>query len=233
MNNLKFRYIFKWSNGNKHSYQLELDPESITIIQPKPEKAPDWVRLNFHQCPNCPLDIEQSPNCPMAYHLVEACKQFSDLESHEDLQLIVITNERSIVKNTTAQRAISSLLGLIIPASGCPHSEFFRPMARFHLPLSSEDETIYRATSMHLLAQYFLNKDKKKIDIELNGLTDIYQQLHIVNNHITGRLREAFSNDSTVNAVILLDIFAKTMPYAIDESLEEIKYLFHPYLLNR
>jgi len=230
MNNLKFKYIFKWGNGDQHSYQLELDSESITIIKPEPEIVPDWARLDFHQCPNCPLHIEQSPNCPLAYHLVEACKVFSDLQSHDELQLIVITNERSIIKNTTAQRAISSLLGLIIPASGCPHSEFFRPMTRFHLPLSSEDETIYRATSMHLLAQYFLNKDKKKIDLELKGLNDIYQQLHIVNNHIAERFRKAFSSDSAVNAVILLDIFAKAMPYAIDESLEEIKYLFHPYL---
>ena len=232
MNKLTFKYIFKWNDGHKHSYQLELDSETISIIQPIPEQTPDWARLDFHQCPNCPLHAEQSPNCPMAYHLVEACKLFSDLTSHEELQLIVTTNERSTIKNTTAQRAISSLLGLIIPASGCPHTKFFRPMARFHLPLSSEDETIFRATGMYLLAQYFLNQDKHKIDLELKGLSDIYQQLHTVNHYIAERFREAFSNDSTVNAVILLDIFAKTMPYAIDESLEEIKYLFQPYFAD-
>lgn len=230
MNNLKFRYIFKWDDGIKNSYQLELDPETISIIQPHPAQVPEWAKLDFHQCPNCPLTVEQSPNCPMAYHLIEACTLFSDLHSHKELQLIVNTNERSIIKNTTAQRAISSLLGLIIPASGCPHTAFFRPMARFHLPLSSEDETIFRATGMYLLAQYFLNQNKQKLDLDLKGLVDIYQQLHIVNDLIAVRLREAFSNDSTVNAVILLDIFAKTMPYAIDDSLEEIKYLFKPYL---
>ena len=230
MNNLKFKYVFKWDDGVKNSYQLELDPESITIKHPQPKQVPDWARLDFKQCPNCPLQIEQSPYCPMAYHLIEACTLFSDLHSHKELQLIVNTNERSIIKDTTAQRAISSLLGLIIPASGCPHTAFFRPMARFHLPLSSEDETIFRATGMYLLAQYFLNQDKQNIDLKLNGLSEIYQQLHIVNNHIAERFREAFSNDSTVNAVILLDIFAKTMPYAIDDSLEEIKYLFKPYL---
>ncbi|MCW8956015.1 MAG: hypothetical protein OQL09_03970 [Gammaproteobacteria bacterium] len=230
MNSLKFRYIFNWDDGTKNSYQLELNPQSISITQPQPEQVPDWARLDFHQCANCPLTVEQSPYCPMAYHLIEACKLFSDLHSHKELQLIVNTNERSIIKHTTAQRAISSLLGLIIPASGCPHTAFFKPMARFHLPLSSEDETIFRATGMYLLAQYFLNKDKQKIDLDLKGLIDIYQQLHIVNDHITGRFRAAFSNDSTVNAVILLDIFAKTMPYAIDDSLTEIKYLFQPYL---
>jgi hypothetical protein len=33
-----------------------------------------------------------------------------------------------------------------------------KPMARFHLPLASEEETIYRATTMYLLAQYFLRE---------------------------------------------------------------------------
>lgn len=229
MNSLIFRYIFNWDDGDKSDYQIELDADSITIKQPQPKQVPGWAKLDFHQCPNCPLHVGQSPYCPMAYHLIEACKLFSDLHSHKELQLIVNTHERSIIKNTTAQRAISSLLGLIIPASGCPHTVFFRPMARFHLPLSNEDETIFRATGMYLLAQYFLNHDKQQIDLELKGLSDIYQQLHIVNNHIAERFREAFSNDSAVNAVILLDIFAKAMPYAIDESLEEIKYLFQPY----
>ena len=44
------------------------------------------------------------------------------------------------------------------------------------------------------------------------------------------RLREACQKDSMVNAIILLDMFAKSMPWAIEESLEEIRHLFQPYL---
>ena len=33
-----------------------------------------------------------------------------------------------------------------------------------------------------------------------------------------------------VNAIILLDMFAKSMPSAIDESLEELQHFFMPYL---
>ena len=54
--------------------------------------------------------------------------------------------------------------------SGCPHMDFFKPMARFHLPLANAEETVYRATSMYLLAQYFLQREGKEADMELEGL---------------------------------------------------------------
>ena len=34
--------------------------------------------------------------------------------------------------------------------SGCPVLEQLKPMARFHLPFASVEETIYRAASMYL-----------------------------------------------------------------------------------
>jgi len=40
------------------------------------------------------------------------------------------------------------------------------------------------------------------------------------------RIRRASEQDATVNAVVLLDLLAKNLPYSIDESLEEIRYLF-------
>jgi hypothetical protein len=44
------------------------------------------------------------------------------------------------------------------------------------------------------------------------------------------RLRVASSKDSAVNAIVLLDLFAKALPYSIEESLEELRYLFGIYL---
>ena len=102
----------------------------------------------------------------------------------------MITTERKISQMTTAQKGISALMGLIIPSSGCPHTTFFRPMARYHLPLANREETIYRATSMYLLAQYFLNKDNKPIDIELKGLVQIYKNMELVNITMAERLRQ-------------------------------------------
>ena len=130
---------------------------------------------------------------------------------------------------TTAQKGISALMGLIIPSSGCPHTTFFRPMARYHLPLANREETIYRATSMYLLAQYFLNKDNKPIDIELKGLVQIYKNMELVNITMAERLRAISETDSTINALVLLDTYTKTIPRAIKDSLEQLRYLFTPF----
>ena len=138
--------------------------------------------------------------------------------------------ERTTMKDTTVQQTISSLMGLISPCSGCPHTRFFKPMTRFHQPFATGLETIYRAASMYMLAQYFLKTKGRETDYGLVELNNIYQGLHEVNTHCAMRLRHGASNDSTVNAVVLLDMLAKSMPYAIEESLEELGHLFHPFL---
>ncbi len=54
---------------------------------------------------------------------------------------------------TTAQQAMSSVLGLIMATAGCPWTDRLRPMARFHLPFASDAETLYRSISMFLLSR--------------------------------------------------------------------------------
>lgn len=75
------------------------------------------------------------------------------------------------------QRGLSSLLGLILATRDCTYTRYFRPMARFHLPLASEEETIYRAASMYLLAQYLRANDGKQVDINLTRSAEIYKLL--------------------------------------------------------
>jgi hypothetical protein len=35
-----------------------------------------------------------------------------------------------------------------------------------------------------------------------------------------------------LNSLTILDIFAQTLPFVIEESLEEVRYLFTPYLFQ-
>ena len=96
--------------------------------------------------------------------------------------------------------------------------------------MASGKETVYRATSMYLLAQYFLNKKGYVPDLKLNGLRKIYENVGIINTAVAERLRAASKTDSTVNAIILLDMYAKALPMMIDESLEDIYFLFEPFI---
>jgi hypothetical protein len=229
MGDLHFLYRFRFADGRQKVVEVRLDQTTLEPPSVAVENLPDWTHLNFHQCPNCPLAVECHPYCPLAKQLSKSMLVWKDVLSHDEVDVEIITQQRTVTQHTTAQRTISSLMGLIIATSGCPHTDFLKPLARFHLPLASEEETIFRVSAMYLLAQYFRRKHGETADLELTGLKRIYDTLHEVNMAMASRLRAASSTDAAVNAVVLLDLFAKSLPYAIEDSLEEIRYLFKPY----
>ena len=229
METLNFQYIFRFPDDRQEVIDLHLDAQTLDLISDISRDLPPWTHLDFHQCPNCQLIIQTLPNCPVAVHLVYPVSVFKSLISYDEIHVDIITPERIVFKDTTAQKGISSLMGLIMATSGCPHLSYLKPMARFHLPLASTEETLYRATSMYLLSQYFTRKRGQEADLELKGLAEIYRNIEIINEAIANRLRAISDKDSAINALILLDIYAKTLPYAIEDSLKEIQHLFTPY----
>jgi hypothetical protein len=227
---IEIQYCFRLPDNSSEDFKLELHPQKLELAGNIPQSLPDWSKLNFHQCPHCPLDIITDPFCPLAANIVNIVKRFDGLISYDQIRVDVITQERRISQHTTAQKAISSMMGLVIATCGCPHTAFFKAMGRFHLPLASNEETIFRATSMYLLAQYFLKMEGRQADLELKGLTKIYHNMQIVNIAIARRLRSTSMSDSSINAIVILDNYAKSLPYAIEKSLGNLRHLFHPFL---
>lgn len=230
MENVTIRYRFTMPGGGDEVFDLELDERNLMLKGSTPEFLPPWTDLEFYQCPNCRLTAETRPHCPVAVNLVSIVAPFSHVLSYNEIHLEVTTKERVVSKDTTAQEAVSSLIGIVMATSDCPNTTFFRSMARFHLPLASEEETVCRATSMYLLAQYFLKRDGRQADLELAGLTRIYGNMHIMNTAIAARLQGASEQDSTINAIVMLDMFALTVQHLIEGSLEEVRYMFEPFL---
>jgi hypothetical protein len=222
-------YAFLLPDGSRETFHLRLDGRTLDLHMKVAGDLPEWTQLDFHKCPHCPLDSATNPTCPLAASLVSVVDRFDGLLSYDKLFVEVTTTERKVSQETTVQRGISSLLGLVIAVSGCPHTAFFKPMARFHLPLASADETVYRASSMYLLAQYFLSRESRPADLDLAGLQRIYNSMQVINAQIVKRLQSATETDSLVNAVIVLDIYAKTLELAIEDSLERIRHLFSPF----
>ncbi|MGD2084946.1 MAG: hypothetical protein PVH61_02060 [Candidatus Aminicenantes bacterium] len=230
---ISIRYCFivgKEPDRVEEVFDLQLDAKNLELQGNIPKVLPGWAKLDFFQCSNCPLDVREHPYCPMAANLVNIVNRFDSLLSYNEIHVVVTTKERTISQLTTIQRAVGSLMGLVIATCGCPHSIFFKPMARFHLPLANNQETIYRAASMYLLAQYFLRKKGKPVDWDLSGLEKIYTNIQVVNYTIAERLRAATKSDSVLNALVELDIFAQTLSLVIEDSLEEIGFLFDSYL---
>ena len=197
-------YRLKFEDGNEIEFPIHLDQATNNFKSAASSPAPFWAELDYHQCGNCPLSKQLTPLCPVADNLRPLIELCGAMVSYQSVQIEVITPERCISGNTTAQRVLSSILGLVIATSACPHTEHFKPMARFHLPLASEDETIYRTSSMYMLAQYFLYKEGKAYSLDLEGLTKIYAEMQIINRALANRLRAAISQDAAVNGIILL-----------------------------
>ena len=229
------QYRFLMPNNSREEFKLELNARNLELEGNIPAQLPGWAKLDSHQCPNCTLDVVAHSYCPLAANIVNIVRRFDGLglASYDKIKLDVITEERHITQQTTVQKGISSMMGLIIATCGCPHTAFFKPMAQFHLPLASKEETIFRAASMYLLAQYYLKKDCQSADFELEGLAKIYHNIRIVNVAIAQRLRAATITDSLLNALVLLDSYAQFLSFAIEESLEEIRHLFSPFLTNK
>jgi hypothetical protein len=220
-------YRFDTESGASHHYPVELDPVTLERHTAPRAALPAWTLLAHHQCPRCPLQTAATTHCPMAVALVDLQDFASNLDSFSALHVTVTTPQRETRAAVTAQRGISALMGLMIATCACPDVAWLRPMARFHLPLASEEETIYRAVSMYLLEQYFRQRDGHAPDVTLDGLRQRYQRLHDINLCMAERLKGAASKDAPVNAVVLLDLFAKALPYSVDDSLAELAYLFH------
>lgn len=229
MKMVDIRYHFRLPDNRQEIIDLHFDSYSLDLLNDIPESLPPWTKLDFCMCPNCPLSVRDHPECPVAVHLVKLLEIFENLLSYDTICVDVITSQRVVSKNTSAQKGVSSVMGLIMATGGCPHMDFFKPMARFHLPLANAEETVYRATSMYLLAQYFLSKEGREADMELKGLKNIYSNIMLINEAMSRRLRAISDKDVALNSLVILDAFAQTLPFVIEESLEELRHLFMPY----
>jgi hypothetical protein len=227
-----FTIVYKITlpNASIEVFNLEFDAETVEIINQNIPSPPAWTELGHHQCPHCPLTRNTQPNCPVALNLSTAIDRFDHLMSFDRMSVEVTSLERGVTVERSAQEGISSLMGLLIAGSTCPMTHFFKPMARFHLPFSNKDETIWRATATFLLARYFSDSGLQTSDLDLDGLVKIYDDVTKLNDYMVERVRSATSKDSAVNALVHLDVFAKFLTPPLEDSLNQIKYIFMPLL---
>lgn len=223
-------YKFILADNSEELFELVFDTRTIELITEKQAPPPAWTELLHHQCPGCPLKPDTHLYCPVARNLAMAVSRLDRLMSFDLVSVHVISTERHVYHQTTAQEGISSLMGLLIAGSSCPVTHFFKPMARYHLPFANKDETLWRAAATFLLAGYFAEGGLKKFDINLNGLIQIYYDVALLNDHMVERVRSATSKDSAVNALVHLDVFAKFLTPPLKDSLNQIKPIFSPFL---
>jgi hypothetical protein len=219
----RIRYRFDLPDGSQKSLDFTFDSADFRLANAAPAAPPPWTELQFNQCANCPLNPADNPHCPAALQMVSAIEPLKALVSFDTVGVTVTQAERTMYAETTAQAAMSSVLGLIMATAGCPWTDRLRPMARFHLPFASEAETVYRTVSMFLLARELSGNSGTR---GFAALEQLYENLHVVNRDMSRRLGAATRTDPARNAMALLDAYTTLLPAALACSMEELKPLF-------
>ena len=230
--NISYVYDFAFPDGKRTRFSVELEADTLTLIPEPQHEYPEWAALGSNKCSGCMLDERLEPLCPVAVSIVHPVEVFRDSLSYEEAEVTVSGPERSYNKSTSLQVGLSSLFGLIMATSGCPSLERLRPMARFHLPFATADETAFRVMGSYLLAQYIRMKHGSSPDWELRYLESMYDSIRDVNKHVVQRLRNIKElKDASLNALINLDCFAINIKLSIDLSaIEEIKNMYSAYM---
>ncbi len=223
-------YYFTLPDKSQLAYHFSFDGERYILQQENPNPDP-WCELHFQQCAHCPYKGGKGPQyCPAAQQLALVVEDVDHLVSYDRVEIKVVTPQREVYKETSVQEAVGSLLGLIFASCGCPHTEFLLPMARYHLPLASPEETLWRACGSFLLAQYFRGECGDPTEA-LDDVLRRYENLQVLNGAMVKRLRSQVSTDSCLNAIVLLDNYAKHFPYYLEKSIHRLKPLYAAYLV--
>lgn len=220
-----FIYKFYLPKQKEIEYRIDLDLKSKIRIneKPTPEIYKPFTDLENKKCSNCPLNKVDNPECPVAKNMVEIVGRFKGNISHERIEIKVESKNRNYSKEVDLQNGLRSLLGLLMASSECPHMDFLRPMAIFHLPFSDTKETIIRTLSFYLTDRFL--KDEFE-GLSLEPLIRKYGELEKVNHGILERIRSFETGDANQNAVIILNSFISMLAITYEEDLKEIREFF-------
>ncbi|MBT5156269.1 MAG: hypothetical protein HOM44_19440 [Gammaproteobacteria bacterium] len=216
---ISIEYSILKDSGELLTFDVEIDDQNESkppdLITSENEK---WARLDNHQCQHCPLTPSEKFHCPVAQRITWVVDSVQHAMSTEVVECKVTTPERVFSSRLPMQRAIYSLLGLLMATSGCPHLGFLKPMARYHLPFSTAEETIVRTSSFYLLAQYFKENSGGEADYSLAHLGTLYEEVSKVNEGIIKRVHSrSASGDADKNSIIILNSFAQIL--SLDEKV--------------
>ena len=220
-------YRFSLPDGRVKEFLVQLDPDTLALRRDESAELPEWTKLSYQQCPNCPLKEKDSPRCPPAAALADVIDYFKDSLSSETADVEIVTEGRSYRKESSLSSGVSGLFGLVMSTSGCPILGKLKPMVREHLPFATLKESLYRFLSMYMLAQRLRAWKDMVPDWEMKGLIGLLEDLRIVNRAFCQRLYAVCRKDASLNALVHLDCFADNTAFFLKrKGLDELARSF-------
>ena len=225
-NEIVIEYQFKFEDESSKTFEVILNTETL-VSRPKVAVPPEeWTKLDFHKCKHCPYTSDKMPHCPAAVNLAAVADTYKAEKSFRKTTAFVRMEDRIYGKQTDIQTGLQSLFGLVMATSGCKHLDFFKPLARYHLPFSGFEENMMRVLGHYLIVQFLKTKHDKEADWTGESLADIYGQINQVNKGIIERIRSIAKGDADKNALIILDSFASLLPLEMSNGFEGLEGLY-------
>ena len=231
---ITFQYVFSIQDKPQYEISISIDSKTLNLIDRPTRKPAAWTKLSHHQCPNCPLDPAEVERCPVATNISSVISQFQDGVSCEATHVTVITSERTYSKSTDLQRGLNSIFGLIMASSSCPHFEWLKPLARFHLPFASFEETLFRSISSCTLSELIAHKSVRDIEDIFKLVKHRYEQLAIINAALVKRIGGVGKGEADKNAIVTFHSYCQMFDLSlsgelfIETILDVFSYLSNP-----
>jgi len=219
-------YQFTMENGRVLNYKIPFVRTGNRQLSAGSQ--PEWTRLSFQQCGNCPLSSQTETYCPVAVDAADIIMSFGEILSFNEAEVRVFTNEREYSKQCDAQTGLRSLIGFVMATSACPVLSPLRGLAYYHLPFAALDEILFRVTSSYLLTQYYVYKAGGQADLELSGLKAQFEEIQALNYDFLQRIRVASQADSSLDVLSTLFSIASLISVDLDSHLEKLRPLFLP-----
>jgi hypothetical protein len=181
---------------------------------------PKWAKLDFHKCEDCPLGSQSYPYCPAAVALQSVVPDFSSIKSTSQLKVKVICEGKVTEKSVDAQTALRMVFGLKMSLSGCPVLGKFKMLGKRHLPFATLEETILRTIAMFVVNK-INKKDKDMIVFRLSEIEDFYSEISRVNKDFFERISEVVKEDSSLNALVILNSFSEFATIGIRDMIKD------------
>jgi hypothetical protein len=222
-----FSYRFEFESKTTF-FDFSVDAQSLELIVDEDLERPEWTSLDHNKCKDCPLNSKEVSHCPMALATLKPIHLFNEHFSTEQVKVEVQTPERNYFNRCDLQTGLSALLGLLMATSGCPFFDFLKPLARFHSPFSSLEETHYRILSLFLMREHFAPGKKQSKASLKEHMFEPYEKLSSINYDFLKRMRGVIQKDSALNAVVMLDSLSQVVLMSLESGIDDLEYLFKP-----
>ncbi len=205
-------------------------PTDFRLSNAAPAEPPFWTELGFNQCANCPLNEREHPHCPAALQMASAFEPLKALVSFDTVGVTVMQAERTVYAETSAQQAMSSVLGsdhgdLRLSVDGSSAADGAIP--------SAVRERSGNRLPQHLHVSAGARNHRCRGAPGFAALEELYKNLHVVNRDMSRRLGAATRTDPARNAMALLDAYTTLLPAALECSLDELRPLFDAWQTKR